>query len=246
MKKKLIKGVITRVIKKRQLVIILFDNNEAVFISSGEIKKNTSLEINEVELLIGSTMKFDFYQPNDVMFNEKICIKEDTLVKEYFFELQKPVDKLRVENNDLLLPYKKISKIFYFDKYGKENTGIETVDGKVTFLPLKRLEIQSKLNKSEQHILVGSYILPEFYEKGEILPNGNAINYDNVLKWINIRYSDSVNGMHKKFEGDAGRHSNNQPDDSDDGPGAYGYSSWDEMTLHVAYEGDEDNYWNTD
>ncbi len=247
MRHKPIRNIKTRIRKKRQLVIVEFDNNEFVFISANNIKQNTTLEVNEIELLIGSTLRIDFYKKGEQMFNGKICEKDNLIVKEYFFELSKTVDRLRNENKNQLLPYKRITKIFYFHKFNRENAGIETEDGKVTFLPLKRFEIHSKLEKSEQHILVGSFIMPEYYKKGETFSDGTIVKNDNVLKWINLRYSDNIEGMHENFENNVGYYDGEDYyDGSDDGPGAYGYSSWDEMTLYEAFEGDPSNYWNID
>lgn len=248
MRHKHIKNIRTRIRKKRQLVIIEFDNNECVFLSPNNIKQNTGLEIQELELLIGSTIRIEFFKKGERLINGPLCEKESLIVKEYYFELQKPVERLRVENADQILHFKKIKQIFYFHKFGKENVGIKTEDEKVTFISLKRFEIQSNLDKSEQHILVGSYILPEFYKTGESLPNGTPITQDNkLLKWINLRYSDKIEGMHENFENSIGYYNGEEYSDmSDDGPGAYGYSSWEEMALHEAFEGDSSNYWNVD
>lgn len=244
MRHKPIKAIRTRIRNKRQLVIIEFDNNEFVFLSPNNIKQNTTLEVNELELLIGSTLRIDFYKKGEKMFNGKICDKDNLIVKEYFFELQKSVDKLRTENKNQLLPFKQISKIFYFHKFDRENVGIETEDGKVTFLPLKRFELQSKLDKSEQHILVGSFIMPEYYKKGDTFSDGTQVRNDNVLRWINLRYSDNVEGMHENFENAVGYYDGEDfHDNYDSGPGAYGYDSWDEMAFHEAFEGDID-VWN--
>lgn len=246
MRHKPIKNIKTRIRNKRQLVIIEFDyNNEFVFLTPNNIRQNTGLEVYELELLIGSTLRIDFYKKGEKMFNGGICDKENLIVKEYFFELVKPVELLREENKDRLLPYKKIKDIFYFHKFNKDNVGIKTEDDNVTFISLKRFEIQSKLTKDEQHILVGSYICPEYYKIGDTLPNGTKITADNkILRWINLRYSDNIEGMHESFENAIGYYDGNDYYDSyDDGPGAYGYNSWEEMAFEVAFEGDIDA-WN--
>lgn len=247
MRHKQIKKIKTLIRNKRQLVIVEFDNNEIAFISANNIKQNTTLEVNEIELLIGSTMRFDFYKKGDKMYNGKVCEKDNAIVKEYFFELSKNVEILRSENTNLLLPFKRITKIFYFNKYNRENVGIETEDGKVTFMPLKRLEIQSNLEKNEQHILIGSLVMLVYYKKGETFSDGTIIKNDNVLKWINIRYPDNVEEIHVDFEKNIGYYDGEDYHNShDDGPKAYGYRSWDEMALYEAYEGDASNYWNVD
>ncbi|MCA0235862.1 MAG: hypothetical protein LCH81_05730 [Bacteroidetes bacterium] len=248
MRHKSIKNIKTRIRNKKQLVIVEFENNEFVFLSPNNISQNTGLEIFELELLIGSTLRIEFYKKGDKMFNGSICDKDNLIVKEYFFELKKEVERLRIEDKNQILGFRKIKKIFYFYKFGKDNVGIQTEDDSVTFISLKRFEIQSSLNKSEQHILTGSYIFPEFYMIGETLHNGTPVTQDNkILKWINLRYSDKIENMHQNFENSIGYYNGKEySNTSDDGPGAYGYDSWEEMTLHEALDGDSSNYWNID
>jgi hypothetical protein len=135
--------------------------------------------------------------------------------------------------------------LFYFPKYNRENVGIKTEDGKITFMSLKRFEAQSKIEKSEQHILIGSYIYPEYYNKGESLVDGSGIvQNDNVLKWINLRYSDKIENMHQKFENIVGYYDGeNYYTASDYSPQAYGYKSWREMAFYEVFGGDID-VWN--
>lgn len=247
MRHKLISNIKTRLRKKRQLVIIEFDNNEFIFLSPNNVKSNTSLEVNELELLIGSTLRIDFYKKGENMFNGKICQNDNILVKEYFFELSKPVEQLRAENSHQLLPYKKITKIFYFHKFNRDNVGVQLEDKSAIFLSEKRFERQSNISKNEQHILIGSYLMPEYYQKGDKFSDGSFVQNENVLKWINIRYSDNVEGMHEQFENNVVFYDGDEyHDNSDNGAGQYGYSSWDDMILSEAFEGDSSNYWNVD
>ncbi len=111
--------------------------------------------------------------------------------------MEKPVDKLRIENKPRLLPYEKIIKIFRFVKFNRENVGIEIEDGRIIYIPQKRLDIQSSLEKSEQHILIGSYIMPEYYEPGDEFLDGTIVQKSGVLKWINLRFLDKTEGMHE-------------------------------------------------
>ena len=259
MRHKPIRNIKTRIRKKRQLVIIEFETpNEFVFLAPGNIKQNTGLEVYELELLIGSTLRIDFYTKGEKMFNGGICDKDNLIVKEYFFELQKPVEKLRVEYANRLLPFKKIKQIFYFHKFDKDNVGIKTIDDQVTFISLKRFEIQSKLEKSEQHILVGSYIYPEFYKIGDILPNGTPITQNNkILRWINLRYADNIEGMHEAFENNsAGYYDGNEGYDPYENYGksydqyggpSDGYGgSLDDDFINDVLDGEPDAYWNID
>ncbi|MFA4852008.1 MAG: hypothetical protein WC599_05770 [Bacteroidales bacterium] len=240
-----ITNVKTRIRNRRQLVIIEFNDKEFAFLSPNSIKKNTGLDVFELELLIGSTLRIDFYKKGEKTFNDKICEKDNIIVKEFFFELEKPIERLRVENAKHLLPFKKIKQLFYFFKYDKDNVGIKTDDDNVIFMPLKKFESQSHINKEEQHILIGSYVCPQYFQKGEkFVFSEDIVKHDNVLKFIIIRYSNNIENMHDSFENAIGYYDGNDYSDShDNGPGFYGYRSWDEMAFKVAFEGDTDA-WN--
>lgn len=244
MRHKLITNVRTRLRGKRQLVIVVFENNDFVFLSAGSIKSNTSLEVNELELLIGSRLRITYYKNGEQTTIGTICTKDNLLVKEFFFELQKPVEKLRIENRSQLLPFQKIRKIFYFFKFERDNVGIETEDGNVTFITLKRFESQSHIEQSEQHILVGSYIFPEYYKIGDKLSDGDIIRTNKVLKQLNLRYSSRVENMHENFENRITYYDgHNYYSSNDNGPEVYGYNSWEEMAFNEAFEGNIDA-WN--
>ena len=246
MRHNLIIGIKTILRKKRQLVIVEFDNDGFVFLTYPQIRQNTGLEIFEIELLIGSTLRIEFYKLGEKMYNGGICEKEGLIVKEYFFELKRPVAELRLLDSDKLLPFKEINKIFYFHKFNRENVGIITDDGNKTYTTLKLFEYQSNLEKSEQHILIGSYIRPEYFKPGDAFSNGVIVKTNSILKLINLRYSGSIEAMHESFESSVGYYDGNDYYDSDNGSRADGYSSWEDMALQVAYEGDASNLWNTD
>jgi len=247
MRHKTIINIQTRIRKKRQYVLVEFENKEFVFLSTNNIRQNTSLEVHEIELLIGSKLRIDFYKKGEKMFNNAICEKDNIIVKDFYFELEKSVEHLRKENIAQLLPFKKIAKIFYFNKFNRENVGIEDIDKNVIFMTLKRFEFQSQISKDEQHILIGSYILPEYYKKGDTFSDGTIVKKDKALKWINLRYSGNVEQMHEEFENRIGYfEAESYYDKSEDEPGAYGYKSWNDMALHEAFEGDASNYWNID
>ncbi len=116
----------------------------------------------------------------------------------------------------------------------------ETEDEKVTFITLYRFEKQSQLDKSEQHILIGSYIYPEYYEKGDKFSDGREVKFDRILKFINLRYSDKIEEMHNSFENSIGYYDGEEYDNSsnDVTPSDYGYKSWDEMAFKEVFEGD--------
>jgi hypothetical protein len=76
MRHKLIKNIKTRIRNKKQLVIIEFDvNNEFIFLDPARIKQNTQLEVYELELLIGSTVRIDFYQAGEKFLMRKFVTK---------------------------------------------------------------------------------------------------------------------------------------------------------------------------
>jgi hypothetical protein len=240
---KTITDIKTRIRNKRQLVIIGLESNEFVFLTPQNVKQNTGLEVYELELLVGSKVRIEFYEIGEIMLNLKRCEKKDLIVKEYFFELCKPVEKLRVEDKHLLLPFKAISQIFYFYKFNRENVGIKMSDESVIFLPLKRFTIQSNLEKGEQHILVDSYVNPQYYSIGDKLPDGSSIQKHNVLRWLNIRYAGNIESMHEEFENSISYYDDGVSGDS---ASSWGYDSWEDMSLHTAYESDASNFWNTD
>lgn len=242
--RKTIKTIFTRIRNKRIIVIIKFDDENFIFLSPNNIKQNTSLNINELELLVGSTVRIEYYKIGDKLLNKTICNHENLIVKEYYFDLIKPVDILRQENKSQLLPFKKIVKIFYFDKFGRENVGIKTEDNAVIFLPAKRFELQSKLETRNLQILLGSYIMPEYYKKGESFNDGTIVSKDNaILKWINLRYTDNVDRMIQKYENSLDDNDDEYLNDRNNGPSDYGYNSWDEMAFFEVFEGDIDA-WN--
>jgi hypothetical protein len=229
MEYKQIRRIKTIIKNKRQLAVLGFDNGEFVFLIPTSVVQKTGLEIFEFELLIGSSIKIDFYKKGEMMF-KGICQKDDLFVKMSSFKLQKPVEQLRVENRDNLLPFKRITGLFYYHKFNRDNVGIKTDDGNVTLISLKRFEIQSNLERDEQYLLEGSYMCPEYYKIGDILSNGSVANTDKVLKWLNIRYSSKDD----YFESE------------DIGSRRYGYDSWNDLTLAALYDGNAESYWNID
>lgn len=236
--------VSTALSKKRQVAILETINKDVIYISPNNISQNTSLAIFEIELLIGSKVRIEYYSKGEKMF-KGICQKDNSIVKDYFFDLLKPIEKLRIENNFQLLPFLKISKIFNFHKFNQDNVGIELSNGKVIYMSQKRFDFQSKLDKNDQFILVGSYVMPQYYAFGEILPSGMQVRENNkVLKSLNLRYSGNYDTMF-----DIAAEANGAGEDDNDyidpnfstrksyGPESYGYKSWDEMNFYEAYEG---------
>jgi hypothetical protein len=248
MRHKLINKVKTRFYNKRMLVIIEFNDKEFIFIAPNSLKSITNLEVHEFELLVGSTIRVEFYKVGDTLFNGEKCRKDNLFLKEYFIELETDINVLRENKKYLLLPFEKITKIFHFDKFGHENVCIKTDKDNTMFFKVDRFSKATNIERTEHHILIDSYIYREFYKKGEILTSQRLVTEDNkILKWINIRFSDNINNMHLNFENSIGYCDGKDfSDNSNQGPGAYGYSSWEDMTLIEVFEGDASNYWNID
>ena len=87
-------------------------------------------------------------------------------------------------------------------------------------------------------------ICPEYYKKGENFTSGEGVvTTDNVLKWINLRYSERLETMHENFESSFCYYdgeSFHDDSDSSSGPNDYGYNSWEDLAFNEAFEGNSD------
>ncbi len=227
----LIKNVKPVILNQEQWVIIELYQHPDVLLSATHVFQQTTLCIQEVELLIGSKLN------------------EDTgLFKLQFqfptFDLQFPVNELRIKNAHLLLPYEMITGIFSTSKFKKERVGIKTEQSKVIYLPPWLLETECGLQQKLQRILLLSFVLPEYYKKGETFQNGSIVQYDNVLKALNLRYSGTITEMQENYieEMDSIKEQEESEADSLHHVGRKG----DEITFRDAFEDDESNYWNVD
>jgi len=227
---------------KRMRVLIKFDDDSVIFLSPEEIQQNTGLQIHELELLINSKLRVEFYDVGEVMHGSgNVCEKERYSVKEYWFNLLEPLEKLRVTNSNYLIPFMEITELFYFDRFNRENVGIKTDSDKVIYVPVERFERVSNLSKSEQHVLVGSYIFPIYFNKGDKFRNGETVNKDNkILKWLNIRYKAKLSKLHEAYEELV-----NDYDDNDDYNPYDDYGS-DSDIIRDVFDGDPSFHWNID
>lgn len=239
-------GIKTRVVRKKLFVIVNFSSENYVFISYEQIKQNTGLEAFEIELLLGSTMRVDYYRIGEMMFNEKVCQKANTFMKEYYIELVKPIQKLRIESANQLLSFDRITEIFYFHKHNVDKVGIKTSDDKIHYLTEKSFQIVSGLDRSEQHILIGSFVSPQYYVIGETLLNGSLVTQDNKLvKYLNLRYLDKVTAMHEIFEKTSSIHEvENDVVEGQNYNEFFGYKTMDDMIFNDIFDGDRDA-WNS-
>ena len=74
--------------KKKQMVGLEIEGiQNTIFLRPGNILQNTGIEIREVELLVGSAIRPEFYEVGEEMFGGKICETDDKFVKDFYIEL---------------------------------------------------------------------------------------------------------------------------------------------------------------
>ena len=254
---KKISRVFARIIKGKQLVGFEIENQKyTIFLSGSNVKQNTHLEINEIEMLEGSLIRPDFYAKGEKMINGKICKKSNFLIRDFWITLvPNNLEYFREINEHKKLDFKIIKQIFTFSRNGKINCGVKTLDEEVVFVTKKRLEGLTDLNESEFHILEDSYINPLFYKKGEIMAGGKKCYSDNsITKELNLRFSGNVMQMHQNFEENEPNfyysNSNNSKNSSsydeyggpDDGYGGH----IDDDFINDVLGGHPDAFWNID
>lgn len=215
---------------KPRMLVIVGMNNEYIFIESERLISRIELSVFELELLIGSKIRFEYYQLGEKINDDVVCEKDNAIVKDFFIELKSSLSELRELNSQDLMPFQRISKIFYFNKFDKDGVGIETEDGSVIFLNQDRWDGICKLEKENQKILVGSFIYPIYLKKGDKLSDGTIVRNDKMLAKLILRL-------------DFNFINSNSNDDCDDDNGLMGYDSWSDMSFYEAYDGDVDA-WN--
>lgn len=210
MRHKKILDVFTRILKGRQKVIFRLEGLEQpVFLEPGNVKQCTGLEITEVELLIGSSMRIECYEHGEIMLNGEVHISgESLIIKDFWIELEDTLENLKVKNASRLLSFKEIKKVFHFNRNDTDTVGFDVWEEKAVFISANLLLGLTKLSLSEVHILEGSYIAPVYFEVGEI------VNVDTdkepilcrksgvLLKEINLRLFGKTEEMHERFESD--------------------------------------------
>ena len=256
MRHKRIKRIFTRIIKGKQLVGFEVESHpKIIYLTGSNIKQNTKLEINEIEMLTGSYIRPDYYKKGEIMFNGNICEKDNAIIRDFWITLNiSDLKEFRKSNEHKLLNFKEIKKIFTFSRNGKIGCGIKTTDDEVVFLPKKRLEALTNLEASEFHILESSYINPLFYKDGETMVFGQKCYGNNtVIKALNLRFSGNINQMHQNFEANEPNYyysdnntSNFYDFDEFSGPNdGYG-GRLDDDFINDVLDGNPDAYWNID
>ncbi len=201
MRHKKITNVLIRFKEKRQLVILQLEENGAVFLSAKQIKQGTDIDITEVELLINSSVREEFYKIGEKMFDGKICEEPNRFLKDFWITLNKDIQTLREENADRLKPFQKIIDVTIIN-YKQMRFGLVKTDlGNTIWIKLNWLLKFTRLEESELHIMQDSFIYPVYYKQGEVTENGMEVYKDNViLKTYEIRFFDQYAKMHENFE----------------------------------------------
>ena len=175
-----------------QLVAFFVDDlDDPIFLSYLQVKENTNVDIKEIEILKGCNARFDLYDKGEAMFNGEIC-NSDNLVKDFWIETPKSIGKLRATFEGSL-PSKRVLEVFSCTgRRGKQLVGFDTGEEKATFIARGSLTSATGM-EGEFHILEGSYIAPEYYQKGDELWNGDICKKSDVLlKDLNLRIDGSL------------------------------------------------------
>jgi hypothetical protein len=204
---KTITKVFTIIYKGRQQVGFQIEGIEkCIYLSPLNVEQDTKIKITEVELLIGSKIRPEFYKLGEIMFNGKVFYEGFPVIKDFRIKCADTIENLRIANSGKLLKFKEIFKVFHFNRNNNETVGFEIGEEKAIFIQAKRLLNQTSLSLNEIHILEGSYISPEYFKEGENINEGIdmppklCIKSGVVLKHLNLRFWGKVNEMHKKFE----------------------------------------------
>lgn len=205
MRHRIIKDVFTIIFQGRQRIGFETEGlNEVIYLSYGNVKQCTGIKINEVEILIGSKIRPEFYQVGEKMLNGKICDNQQTIIKDFWIECEGTYEEMKSKNLDKLKPLLEIKKVFQFNRNGQDVVGFETGKEKAIFIFSNRLKKLTKLNSDEFHILEGSFINPEYYQVGEeIYGGGKCYKSDSILKALNLRFYGKFEEMHERFENSA-------------------------------------------
>lgn len=235
--------------RRRQLVCIQVEGlDETLILTPENIFQNTQIEVNELELLVGSRIRTEFYQVGEVLLNGSTCNKDNHFIRNFYIELESPLEKLREAKKDKLMNLRKITNIFTFKKLHKHSVGIELEDGEMAFLFLDRMVNYTGLHPGELHILIGSYANPTYFKKGDKMWNGIVCEKERALKSLNLRFIGKVEEMHQDFEESSlDDYYMNLKEENDYSPSYSNFGGphgFDDLTVEVAFEGDPSNIWN--
>jgi hypothetical protein len=254
MRKKRIIKVFTTIYKGKQKVGLKVEGmDKYLFLSPKNIKQCTDVDITEIEILVGSTIRPELYKEGEEMFDGQKCNPEYPIIKNFWIECSDSIENMRKINADRLKDFIEIEKVFSFNRNDKEIIGFDVGSDKVIFVPAKRVINLTKLSLSEIHILKGSYIAPEYYEEGENLYKGMDREPEIcrksgvILKDLNLRLIGNAEEMHEQFKNSEPSYSTGHCNSYDQFESGYESSNWladaagsvDPEVMSVAY-------WNMD
>lgn len=202
MKYKKILGVRTVIANKRSQQLVVFkveDSAIEILLAPGQIKSKTNLEITEFDVLNNCFIYAKFYRIGDTMWNGEPCKTNNLIIEDFDIKIPENIPDIKVINRKFLLDFQKISETFIFRKFGKINVGLKTTNENTYYINFTRLEKLTGLNENEIQLLVGSFISPEFYNKGDIMYNGLVVKYENTLKDLNLRLADDFHKNYNEF-----------------------------------------------
>lgn len=254
MRHKPILDVFTIIYKGRQRVGFKVQGIEKfLYLSPANVKQCTDIEINEVEILIGSKIRPEFYKKGEKMFGGEIYKDGYPIIKDFWIECSDTIENMRKKNSDKLKDLKEIKKVFHFHRFGKDNIGFDVGEEKAIFTSANRVLALTSLDLSEVHILEGSYIGPEYYQEGENIYEGMdkeaeiCYKSDVIIKNLNLRFFGKIEEMHERFENSEPSYATGYDNTSYDYDSGYDSSNW----LADAAGTDDpevmrDVYWNLD
>lgn len=254
MRHKKILEVFTIIYKGRQLVGFEVEGMEkCLFLSPENIRQCTGVEITEVEILTGSTIRPELYKEGEKMFSGEIYKGGCPIIKDFWIECKDSIENMRKANLDRLKDFKEIRKVFSFNRNDKDVIGFEVGEEKAVFVPANFVKGLTKLDLDEIHILEGSYISPEYYQKGENIYEGRDHEPELcrksgvLLKNLNLRLYGKVEDMHERFENSKSTYFSGYYGFSQNSYGSYDSSNW----LADAAGSDDPElmsaaYWNMD
>lgn len=250
----IITDVYVRFYNKRQLIVLNRQNGKPVFLSYNQVKQSTGLYIDQIELLVGSSIRVNYYEYGDIMYNGRECNSEQSIVKDFWITLADTIENLKIKNSTFLRCFDKIVRIDIKSINGISKAIILTDKGKKIWTNSKYLSKYTTLDIEEIRILEGSLIWVIFYNVGEILRNGTKVTTaDKIEKEYQIRFIYEYEKMYKNFE-----YTNKLQEDSTgdvfvknkygeyDGP-SDGYGGYlDDDFINDVLDGNVDAYWGLD
>lgn len=218
--------------------------DKCIFLSPDNVKQCTNVELTEVEILTGSTLRPEIYKVGEEMFNGKIYKGNHPIIKDFWIECSDSIENMRKQNADKLKDFKKIEKVFTFNRNGKDRIGFDVGEEKAVFASANSVTSLTQLDLNEIHILEGSFIAPEYYKEGDVLFDGEICRKSNVLlKDLNLRLYGKVEDMQERYENTEPSYSTGSYDLYNYYDDGYDSSNWladaagsnDPETMSVAY-----------